>query len=175
MPHPTTMCPPHYPQSQSVHSRVGVVRANGAFSVIALGLISDGETILIIEGRTIDRPSMYSVQVGEGLHVELPHDTTGGDDLDSRLWQYLNHSCDPNAAIVDRALIALRPIARGDAITFDYNTTEYDMSSQFTCACGSCSGRVIRGFKHLSPSEQLALSPRLAPYLRSKLLVDGVP
>jgi len=158
----------------SVQARVGVVRANGAFSVIALSPISLGETILLIEGRTINHPSMYSVQVGDEQHVELPPNTTGGDDLDTRLWQYLNHSCDPSAAIVDRALIALRPMTRGDAITFDYNTTEYDIASPFTCACGSCSGRVIRGFKHLTHAEQMDLAPRLASYLRSKILADGV-
>ncbi len=172
--HPMIKCPPCNPESHPEHARVGVVRAKGALSVIALSPISAGEAILMIEGRTIALPSMYSVQIGDGLHIELPPDTTGANDLDTRLWQYLNHSCAPNATMVGRSLIALRPIARGDAITFDYNTTEYELASPFVCACGACSGRVIRGFKHLSPAEQLSLAPRLAPYLRSKVAVDGV-
>ncbi len=147
-------------------SRVAVDHADGAFSVVALGAIRTGETILVIEGLVVDRPSRYSVQVGDGVHIELPPESSANGKPDSRYWQYLNHSCTPSAAIVDRKLVAVRPIAAGDAVTFDYNTTEYEMASPFRCACGTCDGRTIGGFKLLSPAEKSALGPRLAPYLR---------
>lgn len=56
------------------------------------------------------------------------------------------HSCEPNCRISfpDRTLVAVRSIAPGDAITFDYKSTESRMSHPFVCLCGSgqCRGRI---------------------------------
>ena len=49
------------------------------------------------------------------------------------------HSCEPNCRVSfdPDALIAIRAIASGDAITFDYQTTESVITHPFTCICGS--------------------------------------
>jgi hypothetical protein len=49
------------------------------------------------------------------------------------------HACEPNCRVSfhDRALVAIRPIAVGEAITFDYRRTESAISHPFNCACGS--------------------------------------
>jgi hypothetical protein len=56
------------------------------------------------------------------------------------------HSCEPNCEILaaGRVLVAIRPVAAGDAITFDYQTTESRFARPFECHCGSarCRGRV---------------------------------
>jgi uncharacterized protein len=56
------------------------------------------------------------------------------------------HSCEPNCRISfpDRAMIAVRAIAPGEAISFDYQTTERRLSRPFDCRCGSrgCRGRI---------------------------------
>jgi hypothetical protein len=56
------------------------------------------------------------------------------------------HSCEPNAQVSfqDRALVAARPIASGEPVTFDYHTTERRLSHPFDCLCGSrqCRGRI---------------------------------
>jgi hypothetical protein len=56
------------------------------------------------------------------------------------------HSCEPNCCIdlPDRAMVAIRPIAAGEAISFDYETTESWFSHPFWCQCGSrrCRGRI---------------------------------
>ena len=60
-----------------------------------------------------------------------------------------NHSCDPNCKIHFGNQITMRsikPIEAGDEITWDYETTEYDMSNySFTCNCGAtnCRGLII--------------------------------
>jgi len=95
------------------------------------------------------------------------------EDLSGRYpWRFLNHSCDPNAAVRERQLIAVRPIHPGEDLTFNYNTTEYDMASPFACHCGSlfCAGQ-IRGFKYLDRQERERLRPLLNPHLVR--LLDG--
>ena len=68
--------------------------------------------------------------------------------------RYLNHSCDPNAGIVDnRRLVAIRAIAAGEEIRFDYSTTMAEDFWTLECRCGSplCRGTVT-DFR-LLPSE----------------------
>lgn len=56
------------------------------------------------------------------------------------------HSCEPNCriAVLDRMMIAIRDIAPGEPITFDYLSTERRISHPFDCLCGSrrCRGRI---------------------------------
>ncbi len=56
------------------------------------------------------------------------------------------HSCEPNTAVsfTAMALLAVRPIARGDVVSFDYATTETAFSVPFDCLCGAsrCRGRI---------------------------------
>lgn len=157
----------------SVNRRVGVAIKDGFHRVIATESIGAGEVLLEVHGVFVDRPSMYSVQVGEDLHVELPGVDGLAHEPDRHPWRYLNHSCEPNAALVGLKLVSLRAIGRWEEVTFDYNTTEYEMSTPFTCRCEHCGGSVIRGFKFLREAEQRRLYPRLADHLRRKLPVPG--
>lgn len=84
--------------------------------------------------------------------------------------EYTNHSCDPNAVVrineVTHALslVALKPIAANEDITFNYNTTEWDMDEKFECSCGNCQGkRTIGGAKYLSRNDRLELLPQFTP------------
>jgi len=56
------------------------------------------------------------------------------------------HSCDPNCCIDlhDRVMVAVRPIAAGEPISFDYETTETWFTHPFWRLCGSrrCRGRI---------------------------------
>jgi hypothetical protein len=64
---------------------------------------------------------------------------------------FANHSCEPNAGLRDLVSgFALRPIARGDEILFDYSTTMSEQNWTMTCHCGapSCRG-VITDFHDL--------------------------
>lgn len=158
---------PHAPPGAG--RRIGVAMKDEALRVIALEPIEVGATVLEIHGVFVDRPSKYSVQVEDNLHVELPNVEGLAQDPDRHPWRYLNHSCDPNAALVGLKLVAIKPIGRWDEVTFDYNTTEYEMSTPFTCQCGRCGGAAVRGFKFLTLQQQRDLYPRLADHLRRKL------
>jgi len=65
-------------------------------------------------------------------------------DLDAP-GRFINHSCAPNAAIVrDTVVVAIRPIAAGEEIRFDYSTTISD-GWTMECRCGEteCRGLVV--------------------------------
>jgi hypothetical protein len=162
------------PAGAHASRRVGIVLKDGACGVLATEPIDTGEVILEIHGVFVDRPSKYSVQVEDNLHVELPGVEGLTQEPDRHPWRYLNHSCNPNAALVGLKLVALRPIRQWDEVTFDYNTTEFEMSTPFACQCGHCDGALIRGFKFLRADEQRKLHARLAAHLRRKVLKPEV-
>ncbi len=68
---------------------------------------------------------------------------------------FANHSCDPNAGIAEnRRMIAIRDIAPGEEICFDYSTTMDEGLWTLQCKCGSeiCRG-LVTDFSHL-PSDK---------------------
>jgi hypothetical protein len=153
--------------AHSTAGRVSVRSSNGFYSVAATEEIAGGEIVFLLQGYVIYSPSRYSVQIDKDRHLEPS--SSDPQDPGSYL-RFLNHSCSPNCYIEldDLSVRALRVIRSGEQVTFDYNTTEFDMASPFRCECNSedCYGE-IRGFIHLSVTQQMNLMPRLAPHLRS--------
>jgi hypothetical protein len=156
------------PEQREQPVRIGIAQRDGAYHAFALEAVAVGEVVLEIGGVLIDRPNRYSVQIGERLHVKPPADLSPGDDVQYR-WRFLNHSCRPNAAVRGTLLVAIAPIAAGEEVTFDYNTTELEIASPFTCHCGHCGGEMIRGFGHLSDAEQRRREPFLGVHLGALL------
>lgn len=157
-------------------SLVGVVRAAGEYRLIALQNITSGERMFRIEGELSPRPSRFSVQIGEGRHIDLGPGHTSEEILDRYFWRFMNHSCEPNTLIRGQEVVALRPIPPWADVTFDYNATEYDMADPFVCRCGSpqCLG-VIRGFKHLTSTQRHRLRPYLSAHLIGHLDPVSLP
>ncbi len=153
--------------TRSAADKALVKDINGAYSVIATEEIAKGELIFLLQGRVIDSPSRHTVQIGKARHLEPP---SSNPQDPSSYFRFLNHSCSPNCYINfdDLSIRALKTIRVGEHVTFDYNTTEFDMACPFKCECNSasCYGE-IRGFKYLSVTQQLRLTPQLAPHLQS--------
>lgn len=97
------------------------------------------------------------------------------------LWEpylYINHSCEPNTGIVGKdTLVALRDIAHGEELTYDYSAVEwtppeytaYDYSLwPMICNCGSRHCRKI-----ITCFPYLPLETRLR-YLKSGLIQDHI-
>jgi SET domain-containing protein len=86
--------------------------------------------------------------------------------------QCVNHSCEPNCGVrVDdsgsRNLVAMRNIAEGEEINFDYAMENYTIDHfPSQCMCGSphCRGR-ITGWKDLPKEKKEEYRPWAAPYL----------
>lgn len=149
---------------------VGVVRADGAYRLVAVRPIAAGTRLFRIEGAQTARATRYSVQIGENLHIDVGDGHDSEVIMDRFYWRFMNHSCEPNSLVRDLEVIARHDIEPWEDVTFNYNTTEFDMAEPFACHCGrpTCLG-TIRGFKHLAADERERLRPMLAPHL-SRLL-----
>ena len=89
-------------------------------------------------------PQTLALQIGPDLYLGA---SGGLDDC-------VNHSCSPNAGLriagLNVELIALRDIAAGEEVCFDYSTTMDEDDFEMACQCGSsCCRELIRDFKHL--------------------------
>jgi SET domain-containing protein len=120
-------------------------------------LVIVGKPLEIIKTRT-----MTSLQVAWDDHAEL--------DEPARV---TNHSCDPNTGIKNNehggySFHALRGIAAGTEITWDYNTTEYLSIAVPSCCCGSdnCRGQTL-GFKFLEEELRSRFGDYIGAYLKT--------
>lgn len=121
--------------------------------VFAARHFQPGQRILTFEGSVLTAPEVLAL--GPDRAYALPIGT--GEFLDLMPpGRYLNHSCDPNAGIVDgRVLIALRAIVPGEEIRFDYSTTMRGDHWTMECRCGEyLCRRVVLDFHHLPPITQ---------------------
>jgi len=89
-------------------------------------------------------PQTYALQVAPDLYIG---ESGGADDI-------FNHSCEPNAGLriegIQADLYAIRDIATGEEICFDYSTTLDEDDFTMPCLCGAPSCRkVIRDGKYL--------------------------
>jgi len=148
---------------------VGVVRTAGEYRLVATRPILAGERLFRIEGELTHQPSRYSVQIGYNLHIDLRSGHTVEEIFDRYFWRFMNHSCEANALIREGDVVAERDIRPWEAVTFNYNTTEWEMAEPFICGCGSkrCLGR-IQGYKFLTPAQRVQLNP-VAPHLHRHL------
>ncbi len=146
---------------------VGVLVEHDQRRLIALEAIAKGAPIFRLAGRRTTIPTRYSIQVGLGEHLDPDDMEYPMQRVRSRYWMYLNHHCEPSAQVRDFTVTALRDIAPGEGVTFDYNTTESSMASPFDCHCdsASCVG-LVRGAQHLTPAQRRRVDAYLADYLR---------
>jgi hypothetical protein len=121
--------------------------------VFATQSFRPGQPILLFSGPVLKHDEVlalggdraYALQIGPDQYLDtMPPG------------RYANHSCDPNAGIVnDRMLIALRSVEAGEEIRFDYSTTMSRDHWTMECRCGRpICRRVILDFHHLAPITQ---------------------
>jgi len=113
-------------------------------SLYALRSFNPGDTMIRFQAKGyLSEPNRFTVQQAENRHIIL----------DPEYLQYLNHSCRPNIFfdLPNMAIICLSPIFRNEEIAFFYPSTEWSLSHDFSCRCGSpsCLGH-IRGARYLS-------------------------
>jgi hypothetical protein len=124
--------------------RLKVVVGPLGHGLIAGQSLKAGDAVITLEGAFVDSPTRYTIQFGPDRHLQ-PTD---------QLWAFLNHSCDPNLRVdIERkAMVATSNIQEGEALTFNYLTTEWEMAEPFQCQCGSsnCHG-TIAGSKFVCP------------------------
>jgi SET domain-containing protein len=143
---------------------------NKGYGLFTKKHIPKGKSIIQIRNKIALRPhikaSLNSIQIDDDTYIDADSQQT---------WQYINHSCNPNARLDLETLsfIALKHLSAGEEITYHYCTTEFDLAAkneEFKCMCGStnCLG-IISGFKHLSNEQKKDLVSLLIPYTLRKL------
>ena len=114
----------------------------GAFAAQA---ITEGSLILRFTGPLLHyadtTAETLALQIGPDLYIGASGEA---DDC-------VNHSCEPNAAVrilgTTAELYALRDIAPGEEVLFDYSTILDEDDFVMTCLCGtpSCRGKIGDG------------------------------
>jgi hypothetical protein len=131
--------------------------ASGRALVVTDGF-APGERALSFVAPLGGEKTMHSLQVGHDLHTQT---------ADHELWIFMNHSCRPNCRLELLALdesgpaphahvgvVALAALRAGDVVTFDYNTTEWEMATPFTCDCATQTPCVVAGASKLSAEQR---------------------
>ena len=122
--------------SAKAEMRSAGAKGKGLYSVDA---VHAGETVVgfggfVISRRHLDalpaKRAIHSIQIDENLFLVGPERAEPGD--------MVNHSCDPNCGLVGNVLVvAMRDIARGEEITFDYAMCDSQDYDEFVCECGA--------------------------------------
>jgi hypothetical protein len=131
--------------------KVGKSRIHGE-GVFANEKILQGEKLMEFGGDMVSRKKAFSDDykecsvwpVSSDHYLSSPTSDTGEDLLD----EYLNHSCNANAWLVDKVtLVAKRDIDPGEEITLDQGTWNFDdayyVDNQEPCTCGAINCRHI--------------------------------
>ena len=145
-----------YAQQSGIHG-LGVFTsapfAKGIFVIQCQGILRHKDEV--VEG-------MRALQIG-------PETYLAEDPQNPRVDDYINHSCAPNVGFVDGtpALIALRDIAVGEELFWDYRTSINEPGWEVPCTCGApeCRGK-IQSYCDLPESERARLRGIVLQYLR---------
>jgi hypothetical protein len=150
-------------------------------AVFAAAPFAEGDVLIEFTGRRFRADQIPSLMRGRGdRFVQVTPDHYMGPS--GRIDDLVNHSCNPNAGLrfTDRGvfLVAVRAIAPGEEIVWDYSTTLRESNWHMICQCRSdACRRVIGNFDSLEPDRQEWFRARnlVAPYLRRKDAVAAQP
>lgn len=120
----------------------------GGFAVYACVPLTKNELLAVWGGRVATLEEVLSLSREEQGHTIQIYDDLYLAPIDmEEPADMINHSCDPNAGISGQiVLLAMRDIAAGEEITFDYAMSDSSAFDEFECSCGTrkCRGQVTR-------------------------------
>ena len=149
---------------------------NKGYGSFASEPIAAGEIVAGFGGRCVTRDEfdllpasqqVRSLQIDENLYMAGAPEPEPAD--------FINHSCDPNCALSGNVvLIAMRDIAVGEELGYDYATTDGSDYDEFECDCGTalCRGKVS-GHDWMLPELQLRYRGTFSPYLAKRIAALG--
>jgi SET domain-containing protein len=134
-------------QSESlIHFNNSAIHGTGGFALVN---ISAGARLIEYLGRKIDKAeSLRQCELDNPYIFTINDDYDLDGNVDWNPARLLNHSCSPNAEAEQEGeriwIIAMRDIAIGEEITFNYNYDLVDYK-EHPCQCGSanCVGYII--------------------------------
>lgn len=143
--------------------RPSAVHGDGVFTTQP---IAAGAAVFEFGGPVVSsaqvREDMRALQIGPDQYIV---EDTEADYIEN----YINHRCEPNLGFTHGSLTlrALRDIAAGEELFWDYSTAMSEPGWWLPCACGvkSCRGK-IESFCDMPSEEQHRLRPISLAYLR---------
>ncbi|MBI5954727.1 MAG: SET domain-containing protein-lysine N-methyltransferase [Chloroflexi bacterium] len=141
--------------------------------------IDSGEILIIWGGTVFTHADILSGKANPETIAVLDDDLYLADPVDSPLAEEytLNHSCDPNAWMLDAiTLIARHPIAPGEEVTADYALWLFNQDWKlYPCRCGSplCRRRVTDQDWRL-PELQSRYAGHFTPFLNRLIEQDNL-
>ncbi len=147
------------------------LKSHREYGVYAIESIEKDELLAMWGGEIVTQEKFYtlperwrrlSLQVEEELFIVALHE--GPAD-------YVNHSCEPNSGLRGQIeLVAMRAIAVGEEITFDYAMSDGSAYDEFTCECGALNCRgVVRGTDWRNPALWEKYAGYFSPYLQRRI------
>jgi hypothetical protein len=144
----------------------------GYFGVYAREAISADELLAMWSGMVYsfdELNSLESIVVSRSVQVEddlflIP--IRHGEPAD-----FLNHSCNPNAGLSGQiGVVAMRDIAAGEEVCYDYAMSDGSDYDEFECQCGeaTCRHRVT-GEDWQLPALQERYKGYFSPYLQRRI------
>jgi hypothetical protein len=149
----------------------GRIDPDGNKGVFARQPIMAGERLAVWGGEVITweiladiPPNMrrYTLQIEEGLYLVSSRE--GPAD-------WVNHSCDPNAGLSGQVvLVALRNIAAGEEVCYDYAMSDGSPYDEFECHCGAANcRRRVTGHDWQNPKLRQQYAGYFSPYLQRRI------
>lgn len=143
-------------------------------AVFAAAPFTEGDVLLEFTGRRLSADQVPSLMQGPSdRFVQVTPDHYMGPS--GQLDDLVNHSCAPNAGLrfsdAGVFLVAVRAIAAGEEISWDYSTTLRESNWHMLCQCKAAGcRRVIGNFETLDAERQEWFRARnlVAPYLRRR-------
>ena len=138
----------------------------------AVAPIAAGETVAAFGGWVVDGAMLATqsadrvsrtMQIDEDLYLLPGEESEHGD--------FINHSCDPNCGLLGATVVvALRDIAVGEELCFDYAMSDGSDYDEFLCLCGSalCRGSVT-GRDWRLPDLHARYAGWFSPYLARRI------
>jgi uncharacterized protein len=144
-------------------------KGSGSFAVSP---IPRGTTVAAFGGHVVDRATMEtfpldrqnrSIQIDDDLFMLSAEQPEPGD--------MVNHSCAPNCGIAGSVLVvAMRDIAVGEEITFDYAMCDGADYDEFDCHCGAPTCRThVTGHDWELPELQTRYAGHFSSYLQRRI------
>lgn len=146
----------------------------GERGLFATQAIPKGTVVVTFGGRAILQPELdalpaarrrFALQIEDGVYLYSDYDGPG---------DWVNHSCAPNVGLRGQiVLVAMRDIAPGEELCFDYAMTDISDYDSFTCCCGNatCRGKVT-GSDWQIEDLQTRYAGFFAPHVQR--LIDGL-
>jgi len=157
--------------------KIEIKRIKDAMGVYSLQPILQGEVIFqVTYMQQLNRPTRYSLQVGIQKHIDFAQEDLSMTNT-SFFWRFLNHSCEANIVFDASELTfrALRDIAVGEQLCFNYLLNEYDMATPFKCTCGASQCfKQIKGFRYLTDQQKEQLLPMANEHIRLLYMREAV-